>query len=158
MIHYVYLSIIFLLLAVIALLLVRLSRVRRTTVSENDGGRLDNSMPRGPDDRFLTKAESIVRANISDTDFGVDEFSREMGMSRSNLYVKLKSLTEEAPLDFIRRIRFERACEMLIDGRYSVAEISEKVGFNSSSYFSVSFRKYFGCLPTEYVKLKNQEK
>ena len=155
MIHYVYLSVILILSVIIVLLIRYLRRLKATLpgpVSEDAEACVLNEQ----DERFLVKAVSVVESNISDPSFGVDEFAKEMAMSRSNLYVKLKDLTEEAPLDFIRRLRFERACKLLEDGRYSVAEISEKVGFNSSSYFTVSFRKYFGCLPTEYIKSRNR--
>jgi len=104
------------------------------------------------DEQILAKAMEIVYANIANVSFSVDDFARAMGMSRSALHVKLKSLTGESALSFIRRLRFDKACELLKDGRYTVAEISDMVGFNSPSYFSSSFKKYVGCLPTEYLK------
>ena len=58
----------------------------------------------------------------------------------------------ESALDFIRKIRFKEACRLLKDGRYSISEISDLVGFNTPSYFATCFKKYLGCLPTEYVK------
>ena len=73
-------------------------------------------------------------------------------MSRSNFYLKLKAITGESTIDFIRKIRFNEAAKLLKDGRYTVAEVSTMVGFNTPSYFATSFKKYFGCLPTEYIK------
>ena len=55
-------------------------------------------------------------------------------------------------MDFIRKIRFSKACELLKDGRYSIADISAMVGFGSPAYFATSFKKYVGCLPSEYMK------
>ena len=75
-----------------------------------------------------------------------------MNMSRSNLHLKLKAITGESAIDFIRKVRFKRATELLKSGRYTVAEVSSMVGFNSSSYFATCFKKYVGCLPTEYIK------
>ena len=75
-----------------------------------------------------------------------------MNMSRSNLHIKLKSLTGESALDFIRKIRFKEACRLMEDGRYSISEISDMVGFNTPSYFATCFKKYMGCLPTEWVR------
>ena len=155
MIHCVYLSVILILSVIIVLFIRYVRRLKATLplpISEDSKRCVLNEQ----DERFLAKVLSVVESNISDPSFGVDEFAKEMAMSRSNLYVRLKDLTEEAPLDFIRRLRFEKACELLEDGGYSVAEISEKVGFNSSSYFTVSFRKYFGCLPTEYIKSRKR--
>ena len=104
------------------------------------------------DEQFLNKAIEIVKRNIDNTDFSTAEFASAMNMSRSNLHLKLKALTEESALDFIRKIRFNEACRLLKDGRYSISEISDMVGFNTPSYFATCFKKYMGCLPTEYVK------
>ena len=66
--------------------------------------------------------------------------------------VELKAITGESTIDFIRKIRFNEAAKLLKDGRYTVAEVSTMVGFNTPSYFATSFKKYFGYLPTEYIK------
>lgn len=71
-------------------------------------------------------------------------------MNRSTLHLKLKALTGDSTNDFIRRIRFNRACQLLKEERYTIAEISTMVGFNTPSYFSSCFKKYFGCLPSEF--------
>ena len=107
------------------------------------------------DEEFLVKAIEVLEAHIDDTSFSTTEFAKAMNMSRSNLHLKLKALTGESALDFIRKIRFKEACRLLKDGRYSISEISDKVGFNTPSYFATCFKKYMGCLPTEYIK-KNQ--
>ena len=107
------------------------------------------------DEEFLTKAVSVVESHMDDTGFSTTEFAATMNMSRSNLHLKLKALTGESALDFIRKIRFREACRLLKDGRYSISEISDKVGFNTPSYFATCFKKYMGCLPTEYIR-KNQ--
>jgi AraC-like DNA-binding protein len=104
------------------------------------------------DETFLQNAISIVERNMDNSDFSTEEFASEMNMSRSNLHLKLKALTGESALDLIRRIRFKEACRLLKEGRYSIAEISYMVGFNTPSYFATCFKKYIGCLPTEYVK------
>lgn len=102
------------------------------------------------DESLLKKALKIVSENIDNVDFTADTFCSEMCMSRSNLHIKLKAITGESTIDFIKKVRFNKACELLLDGRYSVAEISTMVGFNSPSYFTTSFKKYFGFLPSEY--------
>ena len=105
------------------------------------------------DEEFLTKAISTVESHMDDTTFSTTEFAKAMNMSRSNLHLKLKALTGESALDFIRKIRFKEACRLLKDGRYSISEISDRVGFNTPSYFATCFKKYMGCLPTEYTSL-----
>ncbi len=104
------------------------------------------------DEALLKRAVNIVEKNMDNIEFSTDEFAREMNMSRSNLHLKLKAITGESTIDFIRKIRFNEACRLLKDGRYTVSEVSTMVGFNTPSYFATSFKKYFGCLPTEYIK------
>ena len=104
------------------------------------------------DEALLKGAMAIVEKNMDNIEFSTDEFAKEMNMSRSNLHLKLKAITGESTIDFIRKIRFNEAAKLLKDGRYTVAEVSTMVGFNTPSYFATSFKKYFGCLPTEYIK------
>lgn len=104
------------------------------------------------DEELLKKAMEIVYNNLDNSEFSADIFCAEMGMSRSNLHMKLKAITGESTIDFIRKIRFNEACKLLLDGRYNIAEVSTMVGFNTPSYFATSFKNYLGCLPTEYIK------
>lgn len=104
------------------------------------------------DEELLRKAMAIVEKNMDNIEFSTNEFAGEMCMSRSNLHLKMKALTGESTNEFIRKIRFNQACKLLKEGRYNVAEISTMVGFNTPSYFATSFKKYFGCLPSEYGK------
>lgn len=104
------------------------------------------------DEKLLKQAMDIMERHLDDVDFTTDEFAREMCMSRSSLHAKMKALTGESTNDFIRKVRFNRACKLLKEERYTVAEISVMVGYNTPSYFTTSFKKYFGCLPSEYGK------
>ena len=109
------------------------------------------------DEDFLKRAVSIVESHLDDADFSTDKFAREMLMSRSNLHLKMKALTGESTNEFIKHIRFGKACQMLREGWLTVAEISYRVGFNSPSYFATSFKKKFGCMPTEYAQGREPE-
>lgn len=104
------------------------------------------------DEEFITKAIQAVEDNIDNEDFTADDLAEKLYMSRSSLYLKMNSVSGEPPANFIRRIRFNKACKLLLEGRYTVSEVSALVGFSSPSYFSTSFKKYMGCLPSEYVK------
>ena len=104
------------------------------------------------DEEFMSKAIQIVEENIDDEDFTADDLAEKLCMSRSSLYLKMNSVSGEPPANFIRRIRFNKACQLLLEGRYTISEISSQVGFSSPSYFSTSFKKYVGCLPSDYVK------
>ncbi len=104
------------------------------------------------DEELLKKAVAIVEKHMDNVEFSTEIFAREMCMSRSNLHIKMKALTGESANDFIRKMRFNQACKLLKEGKYTVSEISGMVGFNTPSYFATSFKKYFGCLPSEYGK------
>ena len=104
------------------------------------------------DEEMLKKAIAIVEKNISNVEFSTEQFASEMNMSRSNLHLKLKAITGKSAIDFIHKIRFNRACQLLKEGKYTVSEISFMVGYNTPSYFAARFKKYMGCLPTEYGK------
>lgn len=104
------------------------------------------------DEEVLKKAIAIVEKNMSNVEFSTEQFASEMNMSRSNLHLKLKAITGKSAIDFIHRIRFNRACQLLKERKYTVSEISFMVGYNTPSYFAARFKKYIGCLPTEYGK------
>ena len=108
------------------------------------------------DEEFLKQAIHIVEDHLADSEFSVDQFSKEIGMSRSNLYLKLKAITGESAMDFIKRIRFKKAVELMQSKRYTIAQITYMCGFNSPSYFSTAFKQHYGCMPSEYLaKLEN---
>lgn len=106
------------------------------------------------DEEFLRNAITIVEESLNDPEFSVLKFSRKIGMSRSSLYLKLKAITGESTTDFIKRIKFKKAAALLESKEYSVTEVAYMSGFSSLSYFSTSFKQYFGCLPTEYLSNK----
>ncbi len=105
-----------------------------------------------PDEEFLKKATKVVEDNMDNENFSSDDFARQMLMSRSNLYLRITAITGESATQFIRKIRFNKACQLLKEHNHSIAEISAMVGFSSPSYFATSFKKNVGCLPTEYAK------
>ncbi len=100
-------------------------------------------------DRFVKKALEVVQRNIPDSEFGKNEFASDMHVSPSLLYQKLKSLTGQSPIDFIRTIRFNHAMKLLQTHQYTITEVSEMCGFSSANYFSSAFKKYFGKSPAE---------
>lgn len=102
-------------------------------------------------DQFVKKALQIVRDNISNSQFGKEQFALEMHVSSSLLYQKLKSLTDQSPTDFIRSIKFNYALELLKTGKYTILEVSDMCGFSSNNYFSTAFKKYFGKSPTDIL-------
>ena len=101
-------------------------------------------------DSILSRINGIIEANLSDEQFGVSELAREMGMSRSNLHRKVKSIVNITVSQLIRETRLKYAAELLKDSNYNVSEVAYKSGFQSISYFSESYKKYFGFPPKEH--------
>lgn len=102
------------------------------------------------DENFLRKAAKIVEKHIDDTEFSVEQFSKEMLMDRNNLYRKLKKLVNQSSSQFIRTIRLKRATQLLKQKTAPINEIAFMVGFENPSYFSECFKKQFSVSPSEY--------
>lgn len=103
----------------------------------------------GNDIAFLDRVTSIVEAKISDEQFGVSELAKEVGLNRSKLYIRIKSLTQKSVSLFIREIRLNKAIELLKHTELNVSEVSYKVGFSSPTYFNNCFHEHFGFPPGE---------
>jgi signal transduction histidine kinase/CheY-like chemotaxis protein len=104
------------------------------------------------DDRFLQKIMSIVEEHINDSQFGVERFARESGMSVAQLYRKVNALTGYTPMDFLRHMRLQRAADLFNQKAGNVADVAYQVGFNNLSYFAKCFREKYGATPSEYMK------
>ena len=103
------------------------------------------------DEKFLKQALEVVEKFMENPDFSVEDFSREMYMSRKALYNKILSLTGRAPLEFIRSIRIKRAAQLLEKSGMRVSEIAYEVGFNNPKNFTKYFKEEFNVLPSQYV-------
>ena len=101
------------------------------------------------DRNFVDRATNLVIENISNTGFTIDTLCREMAMSRTLFYNRLKSLTGKSPQEFIRLIRLQKAAELLKNGK-NVTETAMDCGFINSKYFSSLFKQHFGVQPSKY--------
>lgn len=106
--------------------------------------------PESQDRRFLERAREIVETSMSDPDFGVDTFARQMCVSRSGLYKRLTALTGLSPLEYIRRMRLSRGRELLRARAGTVAEVSFAVGM-APRQFSKLYRQQYGLLPSKDI-------
>ena len=105
------------------------------------------------DRQFIDKLNKIMELNYSREGFGVEEFTLEAGMSRAQLYRKIKAITGVSTGEFIRNFRMAKACALLASKNTSVGELAYKVGFSSQSNFIKSFKDQFGHTPGEYKVL-----
>ena len=104
------------------------------------------------DQGFLEKFVKLVEDNIDDTELSGDVIAHELGMSKGNLYKKLKTLTGMTVNIYIRTIRLKVAARLLKQGNYNISEIAYSVGFNNPKYFSTCFSEMFSMSPKEYMK------
>lgn len=104
------------------------------------------------DEDFMRKAMQVVKKNLDNSSFSVEALAAEMNMSRSNLHIRSKALFGVSAHEFIKTVRFNEACRLLLEKKHSVAEIGYMVGFATPSYFASAFHKFLGCTPTEYVR------
>ncbi len=101
---------------------------------------------------FGEKFRLFVEANHARQDFQVTDLCREMNLSRSQLYRKVKALFGESISDHVQNVRLEKARALLLEGKMSVAEIAYQVGYSSPDYFSTVFRSKYGAPPTAVRK------
>lgn len=106
---------------------------------------------------FMSRVISLVNDNLSDSSFGVTQLASMMHMSRVSFHGKLKDLTGFSALELIHRLRFDKACALLDDGRYSISQVSDMTGFSSPSWFTASFKRRLGLTPSEYIAKKKKE-
>lgn len=99
---------------------------------------------------FMKKLYAYMEQHLSDSELNLPEVLDMAAMSRSKLFYKVKALTGETPNAFFRIYRLNRAAEMIRQGNEKLTFIAELTGFCGSSHFASSFKKQFGCLPSEY--------
>jgi signal transduction histidine kinase/DNA-binding response OmpR family regulator/streptogramin lyase len=111
--------------------------------------------PNKADQEFLQKATITIEKNISEPEFGSDQFAQEMFLSRSQLHRKLHAVTGQSTGEFIRTIRLKKAAGLILEKKFSLTQIALEVGFNSPSHFTKAFKQMFGCLPSEFINRSN---
>jgi signal transduction histidine kinase/DNA-binding response OmpR family regulator len=102
------------------------------------------------DEKFLKKAYEVIEENLSESEFDINDFAREMATSRSQLYRKLNALTGLSASEFIKITRLKIAARLIKDKNYNVSEAAYMVGFKDPKYFSKCFQKQFGVIPSRF--------
>lgn len=104
-----------------------------------------------PNDRkFMDKLVELMEQNMDNGELVVDDLVRELAVSRSVFFKKLKTLTGLAPIEFIKEMRIKRATQLIETGEFNMTQISYMVGINDPRYFSKCFKAQVGMTPTEY--------
>ena len=86
----------------------------------------------------------------------VEDLGVQMGLSRVQLYRKIKALTNYTPIELLRILRLKRASSLLASTEKSISEITYEVGFTSPSYFTKCYKEYFGESPSDFLKRKHR--
>lgn len=104
------------------------------------------------DKQFMEELLTIIEQNLSKPEMDIDFVCTEIGMSRTKLYNKIKSITGQPIGDFIRTIRLRKAAALMTQSELSLTDIMYSVGIQTQSYFSKAFKQEFGKTPTQYLK------
>ena len=104
------------------------------------------------EEKFMKKVMEIINKNIENPAYSIDQFSEEIGMSRVQVYRKIKAVTGMSPSKLILDIRLKTSLDMLQNTEYTVTEVSYRCGFNEISYFGKCFKTEYGLSPSEYIK------
>ncbi|WP_337946737.1 substrate-binding domain-containing protein [Segatella sp.] len=99
------------------------------------------------DKQFLKQLQAIIQQNLSDSEFGVEDMGQQIGLSRVQLYRKVKAMTGSSVVDLLRKARLAKARRLLETRSMSVSEVAYEVGFSAPSYFTKCFKEEYGMLP-----------
>ena len=102
------------------------------------------------DKDFVEKFKKIIEEKMSDSGLNVEDLGKDMGLSRVQLYRKVKAMTGKTPAELLKEMRLQRAYTLLMQTDKTIAEVSAEVGFALPGYFSSCFKKQFGVLPTDF--------
>ncbi|MCB2410502.1 substrate-binding domain-containing protein [Hymenobacter lucidus] len=105
------------------------------------------------DQKFLADLTAIVEANLTKTNLSVEDIARSLGISRMQLYRKVKAVLGTGVSDFIQSLRLTKAREMLLDDGLSITDVAYETGFSTLSYFSNSFKARYQISPSEFRAL-----
>ncbi len=108
-------------------------------------------------ERLFDRVKEIIKKHLDESDFSVQQLSEEVGISRVHLNRKMKNHYGVSPNTFIRSFRLKQAAYLLANNKANVNEVAYAVGFSSHSYFTTSFREYFGMSPKEFIAFYSKE-
>lgn len=129
----------------------------RFSLGEKVDDKIEKVELKGNDELLLERITKAVNENIGNSEFGVEELAEAVGLSRVHLHRRMKALVGLAPRDFLKSIRLKRAAALLKQNTTTISQVGYMVGFSSPGQFSDSFRKYFGCSPSEYIARETEQ-
>lgn len=142
------------LLAIISSQLLNREKMKTILANATEADKMVEEMLSPQDRQFMDELYKVMEQELSNAELEVNRVSELMSMSRTKLYYKVKGLTGENPSVFFKTFKLNRAASLITEGKYNISEIAFMTGFNTLSHFSTSFKKQFGCSPSEYAKRK----
>lgn len=118
--------------------------VDKTTLSKESVSDVDKG--------FVDRFRELIEENLADSELSVEDLGSKMGLSRVQLYRKIKALTNYSPNELVRIARLKKAASLLASSEKTISEITYEVGFTSPSYFTKCYKEYFGESPTDFLK------
>lgn len=106
---------------------------------------------------FMERLMKAINENLEDPKFSVEDLAEAVGVSRVQLHRKLKVLTGNTTTEFLRNIRLKQAAKLLKEKKVNISQIAYLVGFTNPTLFSIAFKKFYGCAPSEYADREYQE-
>ncbi|MGY3212693.1 hybrid sensor histidine kinase/response regulator transcription factor [Mucilaginibacter sp. HD30] len=137
--------------------LLMLSQVSKETYSRHLSYEGPDIVIESEGEKLLKQILAFIEDNMVDPNLSVDQLSKHIGMSRTTLYHKIITLTGKTPIEYIRKIKLERAALLLKKSGKNVAQVSFLTGFASPSYFSRKFKEEFKMLPSEFVNATSEK-
>lgn len=116
----------------------------KTTLSKESVSEVDKG--------FVDRFRELIEENLADSELSVEDLGGKMGLSRVQLYRKIKALTNYSPNELVRIARLKKAASLLASSEKTISEITYEVGFTSPSYFTKCYKDYFGESPTDFLK------
>jgi YesN/AraC family two-component response regulator len=103
------------------------------------------------DEKFMSKVAEIIEKHISEEEFSIEVFGKDLGMSRMQVHRKLKALTGKSASRYIRSVKLERGRKLIEEKKGNISEIAYSLGFASPAYFTRCFREEFGYPPSDTI-------
>lgn len=108
------------------------------------------------ENEFIREAEKVILNNMNEPEFSIEDLGKNLGLGRSHLFRKFKSLTGHTPNEFNKIVRVKHAKELIELGKLNINQIAEECGFSSTQHFITSFKKYFKETPKRYAMRKDE--
>jgi signal transduction histidine kinase/ligand-binding sensor domain-containing protein/DNA-binding response OmpR family regulator len=136
--------------------IIQIKQAQREKIGNTLGSDVESAALSKYDKEFINKINELIEKNIENDRFSVADITQNLGVSRSLLHVKMKSLLNISMGDYIRKKRLNKACELLREG-YNVSETTWQTGFTDPNYFSKCFKREFGVRPTDFQRNRKNE-